>query len=148
MGLEVNGVKAVNPFEKTNQISGETQQTKINSVFGSGHNTQETDKTQPHGNNEYFTNAMNDGNVSFKKSFLNMNNSINFKVGDDETLAEFCKKTGFSPETIMDNIVGGGGDLNCKAPMGPDGTRFINISENDLATALGKTPQEIRQMFT
>lgn len=147
MSLEVNGVNAVNPFGKKDNVSGDVQETKINSVFGNGYNGSNVGKAVNEGGNEYFTNAMKDGNVSYKKSFLNLSNSYNFKVGDNETLNDFCKKMGLSPEMVMDNIIGGGTDLNCKAPMGPDGTRFINISEKDLAEALGKSPQELREMF-
>lgn len=147
MSLEVNGVNAVNPFGKKDNVSGNVQETKINSVFGNGYNGSNGGKAVNEGGNEYFTNAMKDGNVSYKKSFLNLSNSYNFKVGDNETLNDFCKKMGLSPEMVMDNIIGGGTDLNCKAPMGPDGTRFINISEKDLAEALGKSPQELREMF-
>lgn len=147
MSLEVNGVNAVNPFGKKDNVSGDVQETKINSVFGNGYNGSDGGKAVNEGGNEYFTNAMKDGNVSYKKSFLNLSNSYNFKVGDNETLNDFCKKMGLSPEMVMDNIIGGGTDLNCKAPMGPDGTRFINISEKDLAEALGKSPQELREMF-
>ncbi|HIS35041.1 TPA: hypothetical protein IAC10_00215 [Candidatus Scatousia excrementigallinarum] len=147
MSLEVNGVNAVNPFGKKDNVSGDVQETKINSVFGNGYNGSNGGKAVNEGGNEYFTNAMKDGNVSYKKSFLNLSNSYNFKVGDNETLNDFCKKMGLSPEMVMDNIIGGGTDLNCKAPMGPDGTRFINISEKDLAEALGKSPQELREMF-
>lgn len=147
MSLEVNGVNAVNPFGKKDNVSGDVQETKINSVFGNGYNGSNVGKAVNEGGNEYFTNAMKDGNVSYKKSFLNLSNSYNFKVGDNETLNDFCKKMGLSPEMVMDNIIGGGTDFNCKAPMGPDGTRFINISEKDLAEALGKSPQELREMF-
>ncbi len=147
MSLEVNGVNAVNPFGKKDNVSGNVQETKINSVFGNGYNGSNGGKAVNEDGNEYFTNAMKDGNVSYKKSFLNLSNSYNFKVGDNETLNDFCKKMGLSPEMVMDNIIGGGTDLNCKAPMGPDGTRFINISEKDLAEALGKSPQELREMF-
>lgn len=147
MSLEVNGVNAVNPFGKKDNVSGDVQETKINSVFGNGYNGSNGGNAVNEGGNEYFTNAMKDGNVSYKKSFLNLSNSYNFKVGDNETLNDFCKKMGLSPEMVMDNIIGGGTDLNCKAPMGPDGTRFINISEKDLAEALGKSPQELREMF-
>ena len=145
MGLDINGVNGVNRFEQTKQTSGETTETKLNCVFGDGYHTAEPAQRSE---NKYFTDSMIDGKVSFNNSFLKINNTINFKVGENETLAQFCKKTGFPPETIMDNIVGGGADLNCKAPMGPDGNRFINISENDLAKALGKSQQEIRKMFT
>ena len=147
MSLEVNGVKAVNPFGKKNEVTTEAQQTKINSVFGNGYNAGGADKTAQAGGNEYFDGAVKDGNATYKKSLFNLSNSINFKVGDGETLNEFCKKMGLPPEAVMDNIIGGGSDLNCKAPMGPDGTRYINVSEKDLAEALGKTPQELREMF-
>lgn len=148
MSLEVNGVNGINPFGKKENVSGETQEARLNSVFGSGYRTADGGKPVNEGGNEYFTNAMKDGNVSYKKSFMNLSNSYNFKVGDNETLNDFCRKMGLSPEMVMDNIIGGGTDLNCKAPMGPDGTRYVNIGEKDLAQALGKTPQEIRQMFS
>ena len=147
MSLEVNGVNGINPFGKKDPVSAETQETKLNSVFGNGYNGANGGKVVNDGGNKYFADAMKDGNVSYKKSFLNLSNSYNFKVGDNETLNEFCKKMGLSPEMVMDSIIGGGSDLNCKAPMGPDGTRFVNISEKDLAEALGKTPQELREMF-
>lgn len=147
MSLEVNGVNGINPFGKKEPVSAEAQETKLNSVFGNGYNGSDGAKVVNDCGNKYFADAMKDGNVSYKKSFLNLSNSYNFKVGDNETLNEFCKKMGLSPEMVMDNIIGGGSDLNCKAPMGPDGTRFVNISEKDLAEALGKTPQELREMF-
>lgn len=147
MSLEVNGVNGVNPFEKKENVAGGGQSSKIDCVWA-GYSSGKAGQVDNKAGNEYFTNAMQDGNVSYKKSFLNLSNSYNFKVGDNETLNDFCKKMGLSPEMVMDNIIGGGTDLNCKAPMGPDGTRYINIGEKDLAEALGKTPEELRKMFT
>lgn len=147
MSLEVNGVNGVNPFEQKQKVLGGEQSSKINCVWA-GYSSGKAGQVDNKAGNEYFTNAMQDGNVSYKKSFLNLSNSYNFKVGDNETLNDFCKKMGLSPEMVMDNIIGGGTDLNCKAPMGPDGTRYINIGEKDLAEALGKTPEELRKMFT
>lgn len=148
MSFEVNGVSGVNPFEKKDNVSGSAQETKINCVFGNGFKSADSANAVNEGGNEYFANALNEGNVTYKKSFLGLSNSYNFKVDDNETLNDFCKKTGISPEYVMDNIIGGGTDLNCKAPMGPDGTRYININEKDLAEALGKSPQELKDMFS
>lgn len=147
MALEVNSVNGVNPFGKSDGVTGGPQEARINCVFGDGYHTAETPDAAPRGENAYFTDAMKDGNVSFKKSFLNISNSYNFKVGDGETLNDFCKKMGLPPEAVMDNIIGGGSDLNCKAPMGPDGSRYINIGEKDLAQALGVTVDELREKF-
>ncbi len=148
MSLEVNGVSGVNPFEKKDNVAGGAQEAKINCVFGNGFKSADSANAVNEGGNEYFANAVNEGNVTYKKSFLNLSNSYNFKVADNETLNDFCKKTGISPEYVMDNIIGGGTDLNCKAPMGPDGNRFININEKDLAEALGKSPKELQEMFS
>ena len=148
MSLEVDGVSGVNPFEKRDNVSGGRQEKKLIYVFGNGFKSADSANAANEGGNEYFANAVNDGNVTYKKTFLNFSNSYNFKVGDDETLNGFCKKTGISPEYVMDNIIGGGTDMNCKAPMGPDGTRYININEKDLAEALGKSPKELQEMFS
>ncbi|MBO8429820.1 hypothetical protein IAC76_00395 [Spirochaetes bacterium] len=148
MSLEINKLNGVNPFEKSGGIQAATQETKINSVFTHANQTSAAEGTAQNGENAYFTDAVQNGNVSLKKGFLNFGNSYNFKVGDDETLAKFSQKMGLSPEMVMDNIIGGGSDLNCKAPMGPDGGRYISVSEKDLAEATGKTPQELRDMFS
>lgn len=148
MSLEINKINGVNPFEKAGAAKSIEQQKKLNSVFAGGQKANGVTNDVQGGENEYFSNAINNGEVAFKKSFMNLSNSYNFKVGDDETLAKFGQKMGLSPETLMDNIIGGGSDLNCNAPMAPDGSRYINVGEKDLATALGKSPQELREMFT
>jgi len=150
MSLEVNKLNGVNPFEQAGSAAAVPQETKLNSVFGSGYKAADVEGAAQNTGDDgsYFTDAVKNGDVSFKKSFLNLSNSYDFKVGDDETLAKFAQKMGLSPEMVMDNIVGGGSDLNCKAPMGPDGGRYININEKDLAEATGKSPQELREMFT
>lgn len=148
MSLEINKLNGVNPFGQTGGVQAAQQETKINSVFTHSNKTSAAEGAAQNGENTYFTDAVNNGNVSLKKGFLNIGNSYNFKVGDDETLAKFSQKMGLSPEMVMDNIIGGGSDLNCKAPMGPDGGRYVNVSEKDLAEATGKSPQELRDMFS
>lgn len=147
MSSKVDGVNGVNPFGKANGVKGGPQEGTINCVFGDGYHSADAGENAQRGENAYFTDALKDGNVSFKKSFLNLSNSYNFKVGDGETLNEFCKKMVLQPEAVMDNIIGGGSDLNCKAPMGPDGSRYINIGEKDLAEALGISVDELREKF-
>lgn len=148
MSLEINKLNGVNPFEKAGAAKQVQQETKLNSVFGNGAKSSQAQGAAKGGENNYFSDAINNGDVSFKKSFMNLSNSYNFKVGEDETLAQFSQKMGLSPEMVMDNIVGGGSDLNCKAPMGPDGGRYINVGEKDLASVTGKSPQELREMFS
>ena len=148
MSLEINKLNGVNPFGQTGGVQAAQQETKINSVFTHSNKTSAAEGAAQNGENTYFTDAVNNGNVSLKKGFLNFGNSYNFKVGDDETLAKFSQKMGLSPEMVMDNIIGGGSDLNCTAPMGPDGGRYVNVSEKDLAEATGKSPQELRDMFS
>lgn len=148
MSLEINKINGVNPFEKANSTISVQKDTKLNSVFTNGNKASAKTEGIQNGENNYFSNAINNGDVSLKKGFFNFGNSYDFKVGDDETLAKFCQKMGLSPEMVMDNIIGGGSDLNCKAPMGPDGNRYVNISEKDLSEVTGKTPQELREMFS
>ena len=105
MSLEINKLNGVNPFEKSGGIQAATQETKINSVFTHANQTSAAEGTAQNGENAYFTDAVQNGNVSLKKGFLNFGNSYNFKVGDDETLAKFSQKMGLSPEMVMDNII-------------------------------------------
>lgn len=148
MSLEINKLNGVNPFEKAGAAKTIQQETKLNSVFGNGAKAGQTAAAGQNSENNYFSDALKNGDVAFKKSFMNLSNSYNFKVGEDETLAKFAQKMGLSPEMVMDNIIGGGSDLNCKAPMGPDGGRYINIGEKDLASVTGMTVQELREKFS